>query len=132
MGITVHMTGNLTRDAEVLTFGEERALIKFSLATNTWVGKDKEDEVCYLDCDKWGHANACNNTAQFMTKGRQVYVTGRLRLEQFTDKNGAERKKHTLLVSQGGLELIGGRGDESTKPAATAATAAVGDGDIPF
>ena len=100
--------GRLTRDVELsYTSGNNTALAKFSIANNEFRGSNQEEQVSYFDIVVWGKmAEVCN---QFLAKGRQVAINGRLRQERFQDKQGQNRSKVVIVASN--VQFIGGRGD---------------------
>ncbi|MCA1617105.1 MAG: single-stranded DNA-binding protein, partial [Acidobacteria bacterium] len=112
----------------------------FTLATNER-RKDRAGET--LDITTWFRVTLWGRQAetasQYLTKGRPIYIEGRLRVEEWTDKDG--RQRYTLEVHATDMQFIGGRGDESShknhQPERTAAgdeiqDSNVGDDDIPF
>ena len=83
----VILAGNLTRDPELRYTPKGTAIAKFGLAINrTWkteTGEAKE-EVTFVDVDSFGRQ--AEVIAQYMKKGRPLLVGGRLRLDQWDDK----------------------------------------------
>jgi single-strand DNA-binding protein len=141
--------GNLTRDVEVRNTAGGGVVASFGIATNKkWKDKDgnEKEEVCFLDCTAWGKlAEICG---QYLMKGRQVLVTGRLRLEAWEDKaTHDKRSKHVLACdtvtfvgpAKGGTDHDQGeqRPPVATAPrpartAAPAGSAPVADDEPPF
>ncbi len=133
------LVGNLGRDPELRYTPQGTPVCTFSLATNER-RKDKSGEM--QDQTTWFRVTLWNRQAetasQYLTKGRQVYIEGRLRVEEWTDRDGKAR--HTLEVHATEMHFIGGgRGAEEPhmeKAATAGATASdVGepaDDDIPF
>ncbi len=90
----VMLIGNLTRDPEVRHTPKGTAVGDFGLAMNmtfrTQDGNDKE-EVCYVDVVVWGRqAETCK---QYLSKGRQVFIEGRLQLDQWESPQGEKRSR---------------------------------------
>ena len=106
----VTIIGRLTRDVELsYTPGNNTALAKFSIANNEYRGNNQDDQVSYFDIVVWGRmAEVCN---QFLTKGRQAAISGRLRQERFQDKSGQNRSKVVIVASN--LQFIGGRNENN-------------------
>jgi len=88
-------TGNLTRDAELKTIGENE-VAAFSIAVN-----DRKNEAMFINCDFWRPGGVVDH----LTRGRQVAVTGELRCRRY-EKDGVERQAWSLDVKS--LSLIGG------------------------
>lgn len=91
--------GNLTRDPEVKEFGD-KSVAKFSLAINGWKPKDKDKkpEVMYLDCEAWDSVGKF--VSQYGEKGRQLFVEGLLKQDNWEDKDGNKRSKIMLVVKE--------------------------------
>jgi len=96
----VLMAGNLTRDPEVKYIpgradGEPKAILDFCIAVNQkWKG---EEETLFMECTAFG--NTAESTAQFCTKGRELLVEGRLKLEKWTNKAGEDRQRMKIVCS---------------------------------
>lgn len=94
----VFLIGRLTKDVELsYTPGNNTALVKFSMANNEFRGNNQDEQVSYFDIVVWGKmAEVCN---QFLAKGRQVAIVGRLRQERFQDKQGQNRSKVVIVAA---------------------------------
>jgi single-strand DNA-binding protein len=104
------LIGHLGRDAEIRYTPQGTAVSNFSIATSER-RKDRSGEMqettTWFRVSLWGkQAEAVN---QYLTKGKQVYVEGRLRTEEFTDRDG--NKRQSLEVTASDLQLLGGRGE---------------------
>ena len=91
----VIMIGNLTRDPEQRTTAQGTALTKFDIAVNTRRGKDK-DEVLFIRVEAW--QKTAELAAQYLTKGSQVLVEGRLKSEEYETKDGQKRKDVVIVA----------------------------------
>lgn len=96
----VLLMGNLTRDVELKYTQSNQAVGSFGLAVNhkykTASGELRE-EVMFVDCDAWG--KTAEMMQKFFTKGRPVFIEGRLRLDTWQDKtDGSKRSKHKIVV----------------------------------
>ncbi|MCC7497022.1 MAG: single-stranded DNA-binding protein [Bryobacterales bacterium] len=151
----VILVGNLGRDAETKFTPSNVARTTFSVATTRrW--KDQQtgewkDETDWHNIVLWRSENLAN----FLTKGKQVYIEGRLQTRSYDDKDG--QKRYTTEVVAEEVILLGGRGGDvpddasSTQPvsmprSATQRTSrpqgqpdhspgfdqAIGDDDVPF
>jgi single-strand DNA-binding protein len=133
--------GNLGRDPELRYTAQGTPVCSFSMATNER-RKDKNGEM--QDQTTWFRITLWNRLAetasQYLQKGRQVYIEGRLRVEEYIDRDGKPR--HSLEVFGTDMQFIGSRGDEAMPERAASASAASGgpadsqpdlsDDDIPF
>lgn len=104
----VILVGNLTRDPEVRYTPKGTAVAKIGLAVNrTWrtdTGETRE-EVTFVDVDAFG--KQAETLAQYMRKGSPLLVEGRLRLDQWDDKQtGQKRSKLGVVVE--GFQFLGG------------------------
>ena len=146
----VILIGHLGRDAETAYTASQTAVTKFSVATNRrW--KDQQtgewkEETNWSNVVLWRG----ENVAPYLTKGKQVYVEGRLQTRSYDDKDG--KKVWTTEVVAEDVILLGGRGEggppdegfsqEPMRSAPRARPAAapsspppgegVGDDDVPF
>lgn len=129
------LVGNLGRDPELRYTAQGTAVCSFSLATNERRKNkdgDAEDVTTWFRVTMWGRQ--AETASQYLQKGRSVFTEGRLRVEEWTDRDGKAR--HTLEVHGTDLQFIGAPSEE--KPKAATASAGVGtqpdldDDDIPF
>jgi single-strand DNA-binding protein len=108
----VMLIGNLTRDPELRVTPKGTAICQFSLAVNRKFrdesGADRE-EVTYVDIEAWGKSG--ENIAKYCTKGRPLFVEGRLRLDQWEDKTTKEKRSRMKVVCDNFQFLGSGRGD---------------------
>ncbi|HVT72937.1 MAG TPA: single-stranded DNA-binding protein [Lacunisphaera sp.] len=109
----VMLIGNLTRDPELRVTPKGTAICQFSLAVNRKFrdesGADRE-EVTYVDIEAWGKSG--ENIAKYCSKGRPLFVEGRLRLDQWEDKNTKEKRSRMKVVCDNFQFLGSGRGNE--------------------
>ena len=123
----VILAGNLTRDPEMRYTPKGTAITKIGLALNrTWkteTGETKE-EVTFVDVDAFGRQ--AEVIAQYMKKGRPLLVEGRLRLDQWDDKQTGQKRSRLGVVLESFSFLDSGRGDNAAPagPRAAAAPAA--------
>jgi single-strand DNA-binding protein len=108
----VMLIGNLTRDPELRVTPKGTAICQFSLAVNRKFrddsGADRE-EVTYVDIEAWGKSG--ENISKYCTKGRPLFVEGRLRLDQWEDKTTKEKRSRMKVVLENFQFLGSGRGD---------------------
>ena len=121
----VILIGHLGKDAETKFTPGGAAVTKFSVATNRrW--KDKQsgewkEETDWTNVVLWQSENLAN----YLTKGKQVYVEGRIQTRSYEDKDGKKvyatevvAEDVILLGGQGGGGRTGGGGDEFSQPPA--------------
>lgn len=115
----VFLMGNLTRDPELRVTASNNTVAKFGLAVNrVWFDKaanEKREEVTFVDCEAWG--KTAENIGKFFGKGKPILVEGRLKLDQWEDKQGGKRSRLMVVVES--FEFVGGPKDGDAKPAST-------------
>lgn len=121
----VMLIGRTTRDPEVRVTPKGTSICQFSLAVNReWKNEagEKQEEVLFADCEAWGKAG--ETIGKWVTKGKELYVEGRLRLDTWEDKNTKEkRSRMKVVVDQ--FQFLGGKGDSApAQPAEHPAPAA--------
>jgi single-strand DNA-binding protein len=144
------LVGNLGRDPELRYTPQGTPVCSFSLATNERK-KDRStgennDITTWFRVTLWGRQ--AETASQYLQRGRPVYIEGRLRVEEYTDRDG--NKRHSLEVNATDMQFIsaggrgedaGGRGDDAGAPPARGAAAAANaapeptdltDDDVPF
>ena len=105
----VILVGNLGRDPELRYIPSGQAVANFSLATSDrWRDKEgnNQERTEWHRIVVWG--KSAENCAQYLQKGRSVYVEGRLQTQEWEDKEGVKRKT-TEVVAQT-VQFLGGRG----------------------
>lgn len=107
----VVLCGRVTRDAELRYTSGGTAVAEISVAVNRYAGKDKADEVSFIDCTVWG--KQAESLKQYLTKGRQVVVHGELKQDRW-EQDGQKRSKITVNVNQ--LQLVGGKDERAEQP----------------
>jgi len=105
----VILMGNLTRDPQLKYLPSQTAVTEFGLACNrkfkTQTGEQKE-EVTFIDCTAFGRTGEVIN--QYFTKGKPIFIEGRLKYDTWEDKQGGG-KRHKITVVVESFEFIGGR-----------------------
>jgi single-strand DNA-binding protein len=129
----VIIAGNLTRDPEMRYTPKGTAVAGFGLAINrkwkTETGEMKE-EVTFVDVDAFGRQ--AEVIAQYMKKGRPLLVEGRLRLNEWEDKNTHQKvtklrvvlESFSFIDSNRGESAVAGEAQRTRTGAAPAAAAA--------
>ncbi len=110
----VILIGNLGRDPEIRYTQAGEPIANFSLATSEkWTGKDGQKQ----EKTEWHKVEVFGKTAQivrdYCTKGKQVYLEGSIRYDEWNDKDGNKKYMTKIRVSGPGsrLVLLGGRGE---------------------
>lgn len=106
----VILVGNLGKDPEVSYLPSGQSVTKFSLATSRSY-KDKtgewKEETEWHNIVAWGKTG--ESVAQYLSKGRQVYVEGRIQSRTWEDKEGKKRYNTDIVADN--IMLLGGRGE---------------------
>ncbi len=129
----VILLGRATRDTELRATGSGTPVSNIRLATNR-VTRSKDGELTehtqYHTVICWDRL--AEQTGKHMTKGRLVYVEGRLESRSFTDKEGREREVTEVIAAD--VQFLDGPGTKSTDlPAEERSTDTdFEDLDIPF
>ena len=129
----VLIMGNLTRDPELKQTPNNQSVAQIGIAMNRKF-KDREgnmrEETTFVDCEAWGRT--AEVMAQYLSKGKPVFVDGRLKLDQWQDKDGNNRSKLKVVIEK--FEFIDSKGNQSSTPPAQqeVTTAPPADDDIPF
>jgi single-strand DNA-binding protein len=106
----ITIVGYLGRDPELRYTPQGTALCKMSIATTEKrknVTGETEEHTTWFRVTAWGRQAELAN--EYLAKGRQVYVEGRLRLEEYTDREG--QKRFSAEVSATEIQFLGHRTD---------------------
>lgn len=115
----VMLIGNLTRDPETRFTPKGTAVGEISLAINrSWNNEQgvKQEETTYVDVTLWG--KTAELAQKYLTKGRPLYIEGRLSLDTWDDKDTG-KKRSRLKVIADTMQFISdgrGRGDHASPP----------------
>ena len=105
----VILMGNLTQDPQMKYLPSQTAVAEFGVACNrkfsTAQGEQRE-EVTFVDCTAFGKTAETIN--KYFTKGKPIFIDGRLKYDQWEDKQGGG-KRHKLTVVIESFEFVGGR-----------------------
>jgi len=116
----VQIIGNLGRDPEVRVTPNGRKVAQFSVAVNrAWTSDDGErhESTEWFTVEAWGRlGEICE---QYLSKGRLIYVEGRLQNDRWEDNKG-ETHYRTKIVAQE-MQMLDRPGEASDAEAATAA-----------
>lgn len=111
----ITVAGNLGQDPEVKTFDNGTSLTTFSLATSSYMGKDKntgeaKHETQWHRCTAFG--NVGDIIAKFCEKGSKLLVKGEMRYRSYDNKDGVTVYLSEILVSD--FLLMGGKPAEQS------------------
>jgi single-strand DNA-binding protein len=105
----VILVGNLGRDPELRYIPSGQAVANFTLATNDrWRDKEgnNQERTEWHRIVVWG--KSAENCAQYLQKGRSVYIEGRLQTREWEDKDGNKRQTTETIAQT--VQFLGGRG----------------------
>ena len=130
----VILVGNLGKDAELRATSGGNSVATFNLATTeVWNDKQgqKQEKTEWHRVVVWG--KTAEALAQYLTKGKQVYVEGRIPTRKWEDKDGHD--KFTTEIKADRLTLLGGGGKETGQAATREPESPmppITDDDVPF
>jgi len=105
------LIGNLGQDPEIRYTPAGLAVAKFSIATSETRNKDGEKETK----TEWHRITAFGKLGEicgeYLSKGRQVYIEGRIQTSSWEDKDGNKRYTTEIIASQ--MQMLGSRDDAS-------------------
>ncbi len=114
----VILVGNLTRDPELRYTPKGTAIAKLGLAVNrVWTTDtgEKKEETTFVDVDAFG--KQAETIGQYLRKGRPLLIEGRLRLDQWDDKQTGQKRSRLGVVLEAFQFLDSGRQGEGVAPA---------------
>ena len=138
----VFLMGNLTRDIELKHTPSDQSVATIGLAVNrTYKSREgeKREETTFVDCEAWGRT--AEVMSQYLTKGRPVFIEGRLKLDQWDDRDTGKKRSKLLVVIENFQFVDSRSGGGGGQPAPAGAAAEHGGGsdhppvaesDIPF
>ena len=106
----VIVVGNLGKDPETRFLPDGKAVCNFSVATtDTWKDKASGDKK---EATEWHRVSAFGRLAEicgeYLKKGSQVYIEGKLRTRKWQDKEGQDRYSTEIVANE--MQMLGGRG----------------------
>jgi single-strand DNA-binding protein len=107
----VMLIGNLGKDPEVRYTQGGQAVANLRIATSrSWTDKQsgqRKEETEWHDVEVWGkQAEQCG---EYLAKGRQVFVEGRLKTDKWQDKQSGQERSRVKIVADS-VRFLGGRG----------------------
>ena len=134
------LIGNLGKDPEARYTTNGRAVVKFPIATSeVWTDAEgnRQERTEWHNIIVWGKQG--ETCAQYLAKGRQVFIEGSIRNRSYDDKNGNKRYITEIVAQR--VRFLGGGGGTRVAPEAegqgaqtspVVGDAAPADDDIPF
>ena len=107
----VMLIGNLTRDIELKYTPKGSAIAELGLAINRKYKTDSgelKEETTFVDVTLWGRQ--AEIAKEYLSKGKPVYIEGRLQLDTWDDKQTGQ-KRSKLRVTGEAMQLLGSRGE---------------------
>lgn len=121
------LLGNVAKDIEIRKVGDNKSVCDIRLAVSE--KRKSGDETLFMDCTCW--EKTAELAAQYLAKGRQVLLEGRLRMQEWNDKeSGQKRSKITMTVDK--MVFVGGKSDAPVDQQRVQDTPPVGDTDVLF
>ncbi|MFV2069909.1 MAG: single-stranded DNA-binding protein [Pirellulales bacterium] len=117
----VILVGNLTRDPELRYIPSGTAVSEISLAVNDRIKRDGQwvEETTFVDVTLWARTAEIAN--EYLSKGSNLLIEGRLKLDTWENNEGQKRSKLRVIADR--MQMLGARGgDTSHNPAPQAAT----------
>ena len=107
----VYLMGRLTRDPELRYTPKGTAVADLGMAINRFRGGgdggERTEETTFVDVTLWGRQAEVAN--QYLAKGREVFVEGRLQLDSWEDKSSGQKRSKLKVVGEA-MQFIGGQG----------------------
>ena len=98
----VYLIGNLTRDPELRVTPKGTAICQFGIAVNRQF-KDESgamrDDTTFVDIEAWGKQG--ETISKYCTKGKPLFVEGRLKFDQWEDKTSGQKRSKLKVVLEG-------------------------------
>lgn len=109
----VVLIGRITKDPELrFTPGNGAAVTTITVATDKYNTKTKEHEADFVPVVIWG--KQAENTANYLTKGSQVAISGRIQTRSYDAKDGTKKYVTEVVADQfGGVEFLGSKGQSN-------------------
>lgn len=102
------LAGNLTRDPELRQINTERVVANVGMAINRrWknAAGELQEEATFVDIEAWGRT--AEIMGQYLKKGSPVYIEGRLKLDQWEDKEGQKRSRLKIVAEN--VQFLSGK-----------------------
>jgi single-strand DNA-binding protein len=130
---SVVYSGRATRDAELKNVGENSKVATFRLASNRKIKKkngEVEEKATFIDCEVW--QQRAEYASQYIKKGSQVLVQGRLETDEWTTGNGDRRSKIKVYCDNVQVPYDSNRQDKEQEQKQAVGTSSEASEDLPF
>ncbi|RMG35941.1 MAG: single-stranded DNA-binding protein [Planctomycetota bacterium] len=108
----VILVGNLTRDPEVRYTPSGTAVTDLGIAVNrSWTDRqtnERREETTFVDVTVWGRQ--AEVAGEYLAKGRQVLIEGRLQMDQWEDRQTGQKRSRLRVVAEN-MVMLGSRAD---------------------
>ena len=104
---TATIVGRAGQDAEIRYFESGKIKTTFSLAVNRWDAKTKEEVTDWFNIEVWD--KQAQFAGDYVKKGREVVVDGRISISKWNDQSGEERVRFLIIANN--VRLLGSRRD---------------------
>jgi single-strand DNA-binding protein len=104
---TATIIGRAGQDAEIKYFESGKVKTTFSLAVNRFDSKTKTEVPDWFNIEVWD--KQAEFAGEYVKKGRQVAVDGRISISKWTDQTGEERERFLVVANQ--IRLLGSKRD---------------------
>ena len=104
---TAVVVGRAGRDAEIKYYESGKSRATFSLAVNRWDSKTSSEVTDWFNIEVWD--KQAEFAGEYVKKGREVAVDGRISISKWTDQTGEERERFLIVANQ--IRLLGSRRD---------------------
>jgi single-strand DNA-binding protein len=111
----VLLIGNLTRDPEIKYTPKGTAIAEIGMAINRVIpsqeeGGERREEVTFVDVTAWG--KTAENVQKYLTKGRPIFVEGRLHLDTWDDKQTGQKRSKLKVVAET-VQFLGSKAESA-------------------
>ena len=110
----VRLIGRLTRDPEVRHLASGTAVAELGMAiSRKWKDKNsgtEKEETTFVDVTLWGRQ--AEVAGEFLSKGREVHIVGRLQLDSWDDKTSGQKRSKLKVVAEN-MQMLGSPGARS-------------------
>ena len=104
---SVVIVGRAGQDPDVKYFESGKVKTTFSLAVNRWDSKSKENVTDWFNIEVWD--KQAEFAGEYVKKGREVAVDGRISISKWTDQTGEEKERFLVIAND--IRLLGSRRD---------------------
>ena len=135
----VILIGRLGRDPEVRSTPSGQTVTNFTVATNRIYNDrdgNRQEQTEWHNIVCWGRQ--AEIAGQYLTKGRQIYIEGRLQTRSWEDRQSGDKRYRTEVICEN-FQMLGPRGEQNTGGSQSSGTDTTGelgappeDDDIPF